>query len=309
MEAKKNKKLLIIGGSGFIGGHLADRSLSLGYKVDIISLNKKKNKNANKKIKFINLDLGNLNQVKKLNKLDYDYVVNLGGYIDHSNYSSKGNIIIDTHFNSIRIIIQKLLNTKIKRFIQIGSSDEYGFNKSPQSEIMREDPVSPYSFAKTATTHFLKMLHKTENFPCVILRFFLVYGPRQNIDRLLPQVIKGCIEDKKFKTSEGNQLRDFCHVDDIIIAILSTFDKDKINGKIINIGSGQPTKIKTVIKLIKKIINKGNPVYGSFKSKKIENKSLYPKITLAKKLLGWSPKIKLEDGLKNTIKHYEDVRE
>ena len=306
MEEKKNKKLLIIGGSGFIGSHLAERSLSLGYTVDIISLNK--NKNKNKKIKFIYLDLRNLTEVKKLNKLDYDYVVNLSGYIDHSNLLSKGNTIIDTHFNSIQIIIQKLLNTKIKRFIQIGSSDEYGLNKSPLSEMMREDPISPYSFAKTATTHFLKMLHRTENFPCVILRLFLVYGPKQNIDRFIPQVIKGCIENKKFNTSEGNQLRDFCHVDDVISAILSTFDEDKVNGNIINIGSGQPTKIKTVIKLIKKITNKGSPLYGSFKSKKIENKSLYPKITLANKLLGWSPKIKLEEGLKNTIKYFESNR-
>ena len=216
MEAKKNKKLLIIGGSGFIGGHLADRSLSLGYKVDIISLNKKKNKNTNKKIKFINIDLGNLNQLKKLNKLDYDYVVNLGGYIDHSNYSSKGNIIIDTHFNSIRIITQKLLNTKIKRFIQIGSSDEYGISDYPQKESQREAPSSAYSASKVLATHYLQMLYREINFPAVILRPFLIYGPRQSNNRLIPQVINACLKGENVNLSPGEQVRDFCHVDDFI---------------------------------------------------------------------------------------------
>ena len=125
---------------------------------------------------------------------------------------------------------------KIKRFVQIGSSDEYGNNISPQSEDMREDPITPYSYAKTALTHFLQMLHKTENFPCVILRLFLVYGPRQKLDRFIPQVITGCLKNNEFDTSHGNQLRDFCYVDDIVQAILKSFENEEVNGKILNVG-------------------------------------------------------------------------
>ena len=65
----------------------------------------------------------------------------------------------------------------IKRFVQIGSSDEYGNIKAPQQEESREHPISPYSIGKLASTQFLQMLHRTEGFPAVILRPFLIYGP------------------------------------------------------------------------------------------------------------------------------------
>lgn len=307
MEILNNKRLLILGGSGFIGSHLADKAVNLGYKVDVISINSPSNKILNKDINYISLDLSNLHEVKNISDLDYEYVVNLSGYINHSNFSQQGQLIVSTHFTAIQIIIEKLIKTKIKRFVQIGSSDEYGVNESPQSENMREDPITPYSFSKTAVTHFLQMLNKTENFPCVILRLFLVYGPRQNVDRLIPQVITGCLENRKFNTSLGNQIRDFCFVDDIVRAIFLSFDEDKVNGKLINIGSGNPVKLRSVIELIKKITTRGQPNIGGFKTTKIENPSLFANIDLSKKILNWEPLIKLEDGLKLTIKYYDEL--
>ena len=76
------------------------------------------------------------------------------------------------------------------------------------------------------------MLHKTENFPATVLRLFLVYGPHQKNDRLIPQVINGCLKKKKFPVSKGHQLRDFCYVDDVINAIILSLIKKKALGKV-----------------------------------------------------------------------------
>ena len=79
----------------------------------------------------------------------------------------------------------------------------------PQCEELREQPISPYSLAKVASTHFLQMLQRTEGFPAVVLRLFLTYGPHQDNRRFLPQIIQACLRDDEFAVSDGHQLRDF----------------------------------------------------------------------------------------------------
>ena len=127
----------------------------------------------------------------------FDYVINLGGYINHANFSNGGSEVYDVHFNGVRNLVDCLNKSNLKGFVQIGSSDEYGNNSAPQLETQREAPISPYSCAKVASTYFLQTLYKTEKFPAVILRPFLVYGPGQGEERFIPQIIKGCLNNQK----------------------------------------------------------------------------------------------------------------
>ena len=193
----------------------------------------------------------------------------------------------------------------LKRFVQIGSSDEYGCLPAPQSENMRESPISSYSFGKLAATNLLQMLWRTEKLPVVILRLFLVYGEGQNDERFFPQIIKNCLLDKKFPTSEGKQLRDFSHVDDITNGILKTLNINEVNGEIINLASGVPISILEVIKNIQKFIGSGRPDFGKISYRVGENMALFADISKAKKLLDWSPKTGLEEGIKKTINHFK----
>ena len=134
-------------------------------------------------------------------------------------------------------------------------------------------PISPYSIAKTSATHFLQMLYRTERFPVVILRLFLVYGPGQDSSRFLPQIIKGCLSGKEFETSSGEQLRDFCYIDDITDGILKSMKSDNLNGEIINLASGDPIS-RTVIEKVKTYIEKGDPKFGKIAYRAGENMSL-----------------------------------
>ena len=76
-------------------------------------------------------------------------------------------------------------------------------------KLKEKTPISPYSLGKTASTHFLEMINKTEGFPLLYIRLFLVYGPGQNQDRFIPQIIKGCIKDENFDTSFGKAIERF----------------------------------------------------------------------------------------------------
>ena len=147
-------------------------------------------------------------------------------------------------------------------------------------------------------------LFKKKKFPSTVLRLYLAYGPRQDVNRFLPIIIKGCIENKKFSCSDGVQLRDFTHVDDVVDAILKSLTNKNARGQIINIGSGKPRKIRSVIEDVKKISKGGYPQYGTFKLRKYEILKPYPNIKKAKNKINWEPKISFEKGIKSTIKYY-----
>ena len=87
-------------------------------------------------------------------------------------------------------LLLSLKQRKLKRYLHIGTCDEYGANFSPIKENSREDPITSYAFAKLASVNLLIMLNKTENFPAAVIRLFLVYGPHQKNDRLIPQFLK-----------------------------------------------------------------------------------------------------------------------
>ena len=297
-------KLLIVGGTGFIGQNIVKRALAKNLDITILSKNDCNISNRLDNIAYLSADISNkpslLNQLKGR---VFDYVINLGGYVNHSSYLNGGSRVYDAHFNGVRNIVDCLDRSRIKSFIQIGSSDEYGNNPEPQFEAQREAPISIYSCAKVASTHFLQTLNKTENFPAVILRPFLLYGPGQGEERFIPQVINGCIKNEKFPISIGEQLRDFCFIDDFVDAVFTILDNvnDNIYGEVINISSGKPVSIKEVVEMIVNIIGSGRPQFGLVDYRDGENMALYADISKAKKLLDWSPNFDLEQGIMETI--------
>ena len=134
-----------------------------------------------------------------------------------------------------------------------------------------------------------------------------MYGPRQDANRFLPITIKGCLKNRKFPCSKGDQLRDFVHVEDAVKAIIRALTNKNARGQIINIGSGRPKKIKNVIEKVKKISKGGFPQYGMFKVRKFEVPKLYPNIEKAKKKIDWKPKISFEKGLTRTINSFKNI--
>jgi len=298
-------KLLVLGGSGFIGSHVARRGIKNGFETFVLSKRIPPKSEIIEGVNYINLDISHKIELKKIFNISFHYIVNLSGDINHSPFFKSGNEIIDIHFNSIVNLIFHLKKDKLIRFVQIGSSDEYGDNIAPQHEAQIEKPFSTYSFAKSATTNFIKYLFKSENFPGTILRPFIIYGPGQKTDRLIPYVIKKAINNEKFPVSSGKQIRDFLYVDDAVEAIFLALENDLVNGRLINIGSGEPRSVKSIIEKIIKEIGSGNPIYGDLKIRDGENLNLYPNVELAKKLLNWESKISIDSGLKKVISFFE----
>ena len=299
------ERLLIAGGTGFIGSHLANHAIKNGFAVNILSLHPPTQERKVEGVRYISVDLSDLESTReKLPEEPIDYVVNLSGYIDHSPLLEGGRMVIDSHLIGMLNLIQVIDHNYLKRFVQIGSSDEYGNHPAPQNEDMIVNPISPYSFSKSASTQLLQMLYRTESFPATILRLFLVYGPGQDNTRFLPQIIQGCLSDSAFAASSGEQLRDFCFVSDIVEGIFLSMKCDKVNGQVINIGSGKAVSIKEIINYVQKKIGTGQPQLGKIPYRMDENMKLYADVSKAKRLLGWEAKVELEAGIEETIEYY-----
>jgi nucleoside-diphosphate-sugar epimerase len=294
-------RLLVIGGSGFIGQHVVRRGMSKGWEVISLGLNTPDNSKIISGVHYIEADLTQVDSLQKIVDSRFDYIVNLGGYIDHALFCSGGRRLIHSHFDGLLNLLELLDRTAVKRFVQIGSSDEYGNALAPQNVGLRERPISPYSLAKAAATHFLQMLHRTEGFPVVTLRLFLAYGPGQDERRFIPQIIRGCLNDSEFPVSAGAQIRDFCYVEDAVNAIFLALDSDLANGEIFNVGSGVPITIKALIEQICSIIGMGRPKFGVVPYRVGENMALYADLKKIRNLLGWEPQTSLDAGLHYTI--------
>ena len=299
------KRILIVGGTGFIGYHLAKKSLKKSWHVTSISLNSPKKIRYLPKVKYIRCDITNKKLLKKRIGKHFDYVVNLGGYVDHSDKKKT----FKSHYEGCKNLAEIFIKKTPLSFVQIGSSLEYGTSNSPQKENIKcnlKSIKSIYGKAKLLSSRYMINLFKKKNFPSTVFRPYLVYGPRQDVNRFLPIIIKGCIKNKKFPCSKGNQLRDFVYVDDVIDAILKSLTNKNAKGQIINIASGKPRKIRNIIEHVKKISKGGYPQYGMFKLRKFEIPKLYPNVEKAKNKINWRPKISFKKGLKSTIKFYNE---
>ena len=294
------KKILILGGTGFIGYHLAKRCLKRGFDVTSISINYPVKKRYLKNVDYITADISKNILIKKKIRKKFEYIVNLAGYVDHSNKVKT----YKSHYIGCKNVINFFLNKQIKSFVQIGSSMEYGPAKSPQKENFKCSPISVYGKAKFLSTQYLLDLYKNKKIPVTVLRLYQVYGPKQDLNRFIPIVINSCKNKKNFPCSHGRQYRDFLYIDDLIDAIFLTFRSSKARGEVINIGYGFPLKIKNIINKIVSIYKLGNPLFNKIKLRKEEGMKIYPNLNKARKLIKWKAKTNFSKGLKKTIKYY-----
>ena len=302
----KNSKILVAGGTGFIGTNLILDLISKGNQVISLS-NSPNKKNTLEGVRYIYHDLTKPLKTNKIKEfLDIDYIVNCSGYINHKSFLNGGKEVFYNHFESLYLLTNLAIEIKAKAFVHIGSSDEYGKNFSPLNESIRESPESPYALGKLSATHYLQQCHRQGILNTVIIRPFLVYGERQNKERFLPYLIDNCLNDREFKVTSGQQIRDYIYIKDFNAALIKALNNHNAYGEVINVASGIPISIRNVITTVKEIIGKGTPILGGIEHREGESMELYANIDKAKKILNWEPKYEFKAALKIVIDWYKN---
>lgn len=292
------QRVIVTGGAGFIGSHLVDSLIKLGYKVTIYdNLSTGKRKHLNPNAKFIKADLS---QPTKFVKADYIFhlaaLPRIERSFDQPLRTHKANVTAT--LNVLRAAVQ----TKAKRLVYASSSSIYGKiprKNLPVKETYTPNPQSPYATQKLMSEFYCKLFNNQCNLDVVILRYFNVYGPRQPTTGAYKLVIPIFLEQKAKGQpltihGDGRQTRDFTYIEDAVQATTKAIKVKRIfDAQPINIGSGTPTSILQIADLIagKKIFIKPNP-RASW-----EERHKYADISQAKKLLNWQPKTPLSRGL------------
>ena len=304
--------ILITGGAGFIGSHLADRLIEEGHKVVVVdNLSSGKRKNLNPKAKFYKADIRNKKALSNVfEKEKPRNVFHLAAQIEAR--KSVKNPIFDAKINILGSlnVLENCQKFKIKKIFFASSGGEvYGkADIIPTPETYSPSPISPYGIGKLAVEKYLYSYFKMFKLPFVILHYGNVYGPRQN-----PKGEAGVIAifaDKMLKNrqplihGDGKQTKDYIFIDDVIEATVLSFKKG-FNG-ILNIATGEET---SVIKLFQKIKilthSQVEEKYVSLSPCNFERGCL--SIQKVKKELNWRPKYNLDKGLEKTVEWFRNV--
>lgn len=298
-------KILVTGGAGFIGSHLVDKLVELGHSVLVLdNLVNGKKENVNKGAELHIVDICDF-ETMQLYFQDIDYVFHLAALprvlisVEDPIGTSKTNIM-----GAINVF-EASKRAGVKRVINTSSSAVYGNqDKLPLKEDMIPNPASPYGLQKWVGEKFAKIYSELYALPVVSIRPFNVYGTRIDINSDYSLVLGRFLKLKSLGKpltidGDGEQTRGYCYVADLVDAFVLAMQSQKIKGgEVINAGSDKAYSINYLADLIG-----GEKVYGPVRSGDIRHTQA--DVSLAKELLGWTPKTEFTDGVRRTIEWFE----
>jgi UDP-glucose 4-epimerase len=307
----KDTRVLLTGGSGFIGSGLAKRLYREGADVSVIARSKASLSNLTNlenEAKIFESDVGDAESIREIIKIvQPQKVFHLAAYTNADRDFANIQESIRVNFEGTVNLLSALIDSEVDTILVSGSSEEYGNNKQPFDESMLLAPVSPYSASKATASIWSSMMHEAYGLPVVLIRPSLCYGPGQEPSRLIPQAIAAAITNRDFPMSGGEQSRDFIYIDDLVNGYILASLKKSAVGQIINFGGGEAYKCRDVIKLIFELTgSKGKPLIGALPYRPSEVWKSISNIKKAQRLLGWAPKVGLTKGLLSTIEAFQN---
>lgn len=305
-------RIIITGASGFVGSNLTRELLQSNAEVAIFTRKQSNLWRLQDILSRLNVnvvDMGDIESLKRIvKKIEPDIVYHLATYGGYPFQQDFETIILNNILYSVNLM-RVLENIGLERFVNIGSSSEYGVKSKPMRESDIAEPVIPYAIAKVAQTLFSKYFFNQYKLPTVTLRLFSVYGPYEEPGRLIYDVMIALIHNKVLKLSSPLPRRDFIHVDDVTEALQSAAKTKNVEGEVFNIGSGKDYSVGEVLKLASNISKtKLKVLWGANEKKRSFDTTTkwVADVRKADKLLKWRPKITLKEGLERTYHWYYD---
>ncbi len=310
--------ILITGGAGFIGSHFTCRMVSQGRRVVVLDKltyagnlenlrDITEDSKASQLFKFYKGDICNQELVEHILSVEgIDTIVNFAAetHVDRSIQSA--STFIDTDTKGVFVLLEASRRYKIKKFIQISTDEVYGTaHQCAFKETDALNPSNPYSASKTGGDRLAYAYWVTYKLPIIIIRASNNYGPYQYPEKFIPLFITNALEDKKLPLyGDGKQSRDWIHVEDhcATIDFLMTHGKD---GEVYNIGGGNERYNIDTAYIILDELEKPKSLIEHVKDREGHDRR-YALDCTKLMLLGWKPKIKFENGLKDTIEWYRN---
>ncbi|TFF97907.1 MAG: NAD-dependent epimerase/dehydratase family protein [Promethearchaeota archaeon] len=309
----KNKNILITGGAGFIGSNLFEELIKFNnYLIVIDNFN---DYYKGKEEQF--------NDLTKNYKKDEDYKLIQGNLVKDSTYDQiKDRIDIIFHLaaqpgvrysieNAAEVshnnitstikIFEYAMKNEVSKIIYASSSSVYGNPEyTPVDENHPKNPISPYAVSKLTGEIYADYYYREYSLPVITHRFYTVYGPRGRPDMAIRKFFDKMIHNEEILIyGDGEQIRDFTYISDILNGLILSAEKKKANGEVFNLGCSSPISVNKLVDKMYKIVGKSKKIkYVSKKKGDVE--ITHSDISKAKKILDYFPEINIDEGLKRT---------
>jgi nucleoside-diphosphate-sugar epimerase len=299
---------LVTGGAGFIGSHLAEELLRRGHTVrvaDSLITGKRRNLDHIPGVEFLEGDLADLPFAQRA-VVGMDYVLHQAA-IPSVPRSVKDPITSNrANADATLNVLVAARDAGVKRLVFAGSSSEYGNTPTlPKREDMTPSPLSPYALQKAIGTQYCQMFTRLYGFETVVIRYFNVFGPRQDPSSAYSGVISvfsTALNEGRQPTiyGDGEQTRDFTYVANVVDGVLRACEAPKAAGEVINIATNGRVSLNEILRTMNRIV--GTDLTAIYKGVRPGDvKDSQADITKAKEILGYTPIVGLDEGLRLTL--------
>jgi UDP-glucose 4-epimerase len=306
---------LVTGGAGFIGSHLVEALVDRGHAVrvaDSLITGKRSNLDHVPSAEFHEGDLADLDFAHRVAR-GCDYVLHQAAIpsvprsVNDPVTSNRANV--DATLN----VLVAARDAGVKRVLFAGSSSAYGNTATlPKSEDMPANPLSPYALQKVVGEQYLQMFTRLYGLETVSIRYFNVFGPRQDPSSPYSGVISvfatALLENRSPRIyGDGGQTRDFTYVANVVDGVLRACEAQGASGEIINVATGGRISLNELFSVMKKIVGATvDPIYAELRQGDVRDSQA--DIRKAKRILGYEPTVSFEEGLKRTIEWYRTTQ-
>jgi UDP-glucose 4-epimerase len=304
---------LVTGGAGFIGSNLVEALVAKGERVRVLDdFSTGKRDNLAPWLDQIELITGSITDIEACRQAvkGVDYVLHQGAMpsvpksVELPRESNEANVT-----GTLNVLVAAR-DAKVKRVVYAASSSAYGNTEVlPKVETMPSCPLSPYAVQKYTGELYMKVFYETYGLETVSLRYFNIFGPRQDpksfYAAVIPKFITAAVKDEAPTIfGDGKQSRDFTYIQNVVDANLSSCTAPaRCAGKVMNIACGERIDLLELAEVIRKIVGKGKPpVHEPDRAGDVKHS--LADISLAKELIGYEPKVKFAEGIERTVQFY-----
>jgi UDP-glucose 4-epimerase len=304
----KYDRVLVTGGSGFIGSHTVDALLQENVEtlvLDDLSTGAYVNLAGHKGDRLLHVVKGTVSNPKTVTKLTarVDAVIHLAAIVSPMVSVLRPEVTNDVNVRGTLNVLQAALKSKVPRLVFASSSSVYGDTGSPRQidELTLTNPINPYGVSKLAGEKYCAAFYTTYDLDTISLRYFNVYGERQKhnpYSGVIAIFANAMLRNRRvFIDGDGRQTRDFVHVTDVARANLAALECQSGRGEAFNIGTGMPTSINTLFRLVARSSRRhgARPIHRSLRVGDIRNSCA--NVSNASRLLKFRPRIELKEGV------------
>jgi nucleoside-diphosphate-sugar epimerase len=302
---------LVTGGAGFIGSHLVEELLRRGERVRVVDslvTGKRENLVPIPQAEFMQGDLSDVDVARRAVQ-GVDYVLHQAAIpsvprsVEDPITSNRNNI--DASLN----VLVAARDAGVRRVVYAGSSSAYGNQPTqPKVETMGTDPLSPYALQKLVAEQYCQMFTQLYGLETVTIRYFNVFGPRQDpsspYSGVISLFISALVEGRRPKIyGDGEQTRDFTYVANVVDGVLRACHAPDASGEVINVATGGRISLNELFRTLRDLTGaKGEPIYEDPRAGDVRDSQA--DIGKARRLLGYEPLVGLADGLQKTVEWY-----